>query len=120
MTLRKIRHMGKETRYSAISVLSLMAALLLHLLHWLSASMLIGMTAGLHSGHHDHMTGNGSVLMNLLMLALFIINLISMYYAGRQLTLAWKNRESRTHHTYFCSVVSIFVLCMGLYTVVSI
>ncbi|WP_373228825.1 hypothetical protein [Cohnella sp.] len=113
--LHRIRYMGRETKYSALSVLSLLAVIALHLVHWLSAPMLMGAAAEMHAHHHE-MGGSGSNPMQWLMLALFIINLISMYFAVRQLALAWKKRRDRTHHTYMCSAVSIGVLSLGIYT----
>ncbi|UUZ78818.1 hypothetical protein LJK88_26435 [Paenibacillus sp. P26] len=112
--LHKIRFMGKETKYSALSVLSLAAVFLLHLVHWLAAPSLMGAAAvGMHMEHQHDMGGSGSTLMQLLMLVVFIVNLVSMYFAGRRLSLAWKNRSGATHRTYLCSFVSVGVLCVG-------
>ncbi|AKG34804.1 hypothetical protein VK70_09665 [Paenibacillus durus ATCC 35681] len=118
--LQKIRSMGKESKFSALSVLFLVSVLPLHLVHGLTVTMLMGASADLQMHDHHHMAGSGSSLMQLLMIALFIINLISMYFAVRQLALAWKKRGSGTFHTYLCSAVSIGVLAMGVYTVLSL
>lgn len=119
--LHKIRFMGKETKYSALSVLSLAAVFLLHLVHWLAAPLLMGAAAvGMHMEHQHDMGGSGSTLMQLLMMVVFIVNLVSMYFAGRQLSLAWKNRSGATHRTYLCSFVSVGVLCVGVFTALSL
>lgn len=117
--LQKIRYMGPQSKYSALSFLSLLAVLFLHLVHWLSAPLVMGAAAEMHS-HHQNTAGNSSFGMGLLMLALFVINLISMYFAIRQLTLAWEKRKCSTPHMYLCSAVSIGVLGMGIYTTISI
>lgn len=118
MKWRKIRYLGKETKYSALSVLSFTGIILLHLVHWLAAPMLMGAAAQMQMHHHG-MGGSGSSLLQLLLPALVIVNLFGTYFAVRQLWLAWKNRRSSTHRTYWCSLVSLGVLGMGIYTVVS-
>ncbi|MGM0881049.1 MAG: hypothetical protein ACQEXQ_08370 [Bacillota bacterium] len=117
--LQKIRYMGAQSKYSALSLLSLLAVLFLHLIHWLSAPLLIGAAAEMHM-HHQNTAGNSSVVMGLLMIALFVINLISMYFAIRQLLLAWEKRDCSTPHTYLCSAISVGVLGMGIYTSISL
>ncbi|AJY73479.1 hypothetical protein [Paenibacillus beijingensis] len=117
--IQKMSSMGKQSKYSALSVVSLLAVLLLHLIHWLSTPFLMGAASKMHSHHHD-LSGSGSSVMTLLMLALVIANLISMYLAVRQLAMAWKKREGSRHHSYLCTGVSLVVLGMGIYTTISL
>lgn len=119
--LTKLRHMGVESKYSALSFLALIAVVCLHAVHWLAAPLLLGAAEEIQMNHHHmNMTREGSVWMETLMVALFFINLVSMYYAVRQLLLAWDKRSNRTRHTYLCSTVSAIVLLVGIYTTVSI
>lgn len=124
--LRKLRGMGKEIHYTGLSFVSLLAVVLLHLVHWLAAPLLLGAAAGIHMNHHADMggasSGSGNIVMGVLMLALFLINLVSMFYAVRQLSLAWRQRGSgaNSRHTYWCSAVSVMALVLGIYTTVSI
>ncbi|MFC4103440.1 hypothetical protein [Paenibacillus xanthanilyticus] len=123
--LRKLRGMGKEIHYTGLSFASLLGVVLLHLVHWLAAPLLFGAAAGMHMNHHAGMGGassGGDIAMGVLMLALFVINLVSMYYAIRQLALAWRQRGTgaNSRHTYWCSAVSMAALVLGVYTTLSI
>ncbi|MBB3109515.1 uncharacterized membrane protein YcgQ (UPF0703/DUF1980 family) [Paenibacillus phyllosphaerae] len=116
--LEKLRG-NQETRYSALSFVSLLSVLLLHIIHWVSAPLLMGAAASMQMSHHE-MGGSGGIIMGLLMLILFIINLVSMYFAFRQLSIAWRKHRQGEHHSYWCSCISLVVLGMGLYTMVTL
>lgn len=118
--LRKIRLMGAHSKFSALSSLSLMAVLLLHLVHWLSPVLIGGAVQAHVYSHHHHAGGGSSSGMDLLILALLVFNVISMYFAVRQLAAAWKMRRNSTLHTRLCSGVSLVVLGMGIYTIILI
>jgi hypothetical protein len=114
--------MGKETKYSALSVLFLAAVILFHLIHWLSVPMLIGAAAEtqMHTHmHHQGAAGGSPLLLQLLLPAIIVLNVISAVYAARQLTMAWKKRSSVSTHSYVCSAVSLGAIGMAIYSTLS-
>lgn len=119
MTFLKMRHIGQEARYSILSLLSLTGVLVLHLFHWVSAPLIMGATAEMHAGHHG-MGSSGSIFMSLMMLLLFTINIVSMFFAVRQLLVAIRKDGKHTKHTLLCSSISCVVLCMGIYTIMTL
>ncbi|MBW7454041.1 hypothetical protein ACFOLF_29255 [Paenibacillus sepulcri] len=117
--LQKIRVMGLESKYSTMSFISVTGVIILHLIHWFLAPLVMGATAGMNLQHRD-MAGKGSVIMDVLLFVMFLVNLTSMYFACRQLALAWRKRAKLTRHTYMCSAVSVIVLAIGVYTMFSL
>lgn len=113
----KFRHMGQEAKYSLLSMLSLAGVLALHLLHWLAAPLMIGAAAEMHAHHHGA-EGGGSLLASFIMMLLMIVNAISMYFAVLQLVAAFKKQGS-ARHKILCSGLSVIVLGMGIYTILS-
>ena len=122
--VRKIREMRKENRFEVYSAASLGGMLLLHLAHWLSMPLLLGAAAEMKAHRHamSGMGGGGTgfIVMNTIMLAVFIVNLIGMYYAVRQLSHAWKHRSGFSKHTCLCCALSAGVLGIGLYTTLTL
>lgn len=118
MFLLKFRHMGQEAKYSLLSMLSLAGVLVLHLLHWLAAPLMMSAAAEMHAHHHG-VSGGDSLLASSIMMLLSIINAISMYFAVRQLVAAVKKQGRSTRHTILCSGLSIVVLGMGIFTILS-
>ncbi|BBI32786.1 hypothetical protein [Cohnella abietis] len=110
--VQRIRRMGSSMKFSTLSLISVGAVLLLHLAHLVSASFLAGTSVTMHS-HHGEAGGNSPV-MEMIKLAVYVGNAISIYFAVRQLAFAWKNRGSSTFHTYLCSAISILVLVIGI------
>ncbi|GMK42156.1 hypothetical protein PCCS19_52150 [Paenibacillus sp. CCS19] len=112
------------SRNATLSVYSAAGAAALHLVHYLSAPILLGSAAEMHAGHHGmghEAAGDGSsLMMNILMLLLFVINLVGMYFAGRQLSEAYRQRSRFTQHTMLCSGISLLVLAVGIYTIITL
>ncbi|GGD53789.1 hypothetical protein [Paenibacillus nasutitermitis] len=116
--LQKIRHMGMESKYSVLSFMSVIGVVVLHGIHWALAPLLMGAASEMRR-HHQDMEGTGSIIMGLFMLVLFLVNIASMYFACRQLGMAWMNRTNVTRHTYLCCGLSVVVLGIGIYTLFS-
>ncbi|GLX71240.1 hypothetical protein [Paenibacillus glycanilyticus] len=114
----KLRHMSLESKYSVLSLASVSGVLLLHIVHWSAMPLLMGAASQMHAHHHE-MGDNPSFLISTLMMVLFIVNLISMYFAGRQLIAAVMRKGSHTGHSVLCTGLSIGVLCIGFYTMAS-
>ncbi|WP_028552647.1 hypothetical protein [Paenibacillus sp. UNC451MF] len=113
--LQKLRAVGTEMKYAIISGLSVFLVLILHLIHWLSAPIMMG---AMEMQGHQHDMGGGLTLQTILFtLALLIINGAGMYFAVRQLLLAWKQRKGGLH-TYVCCSISLVVLVVGVYSIV--
>jgi ABC-type multidrug transport system permease subunit len=111
-----IGRVGKHARWSALSLVSIVPVILLHLVHWLVSPLLVGAAADMHA-HHQSSAGSGSGLMDFLLIAVLAANAVSAYFAIRQLVYAWRERKQSTFHSYVCSAVSISVLTIGIYTV---
>lgn len=112
------------SRNATLSIYSAAGVAALHLVHYLSAPILMGSAAEMHAGHHamghDATGGDSPLMMNILMLLLFVVNLVSMYYAGRQLTEAYRQRGQLTRHTMLCSSISLLVFAVGIYTIITL
>lgn len=115
----KLRHLSMEWKYSVLSMASLSGVLVLHLIHWLSMPLVMGAAAELQTHHHE-MGGDSSLLLSTIMMVLFIVNLVSMYFAVRQLIAAILKPGKLSKHTMLCSSISFLVLCVGIYTMSSI
>jgi hypothetical protein len=109
--------MGLELKYTAISGLSMLLVLTLHAVHWLSVPMLAG--AMEMQGHHHGMAIDASSHMELFTALLLLVNAAGMYFAVRQLAMVWKRRNGG-FHTYICSAVSVGVLAVGIYSMLSL
>ncbi|WP_282942086.1 hypothetical protein [Paenibacillus sp. RC67] len=113
--LQKLRALGMEMKYAILSGFSVFLVLILHLIHWLSAPIMMG---AMEMHEHQHgMGGASSLQMILFTVALLIINGAGMYFAVRQLLLAWKQRKGGLH-TYVCCSISMVVLVVGVYSIV--
>ncbi|QAY66838.1 hypothetical protein [Paenibacillus protaetiae] len=118
MSLFKVRHMGMETKYSVLSLLSLSGVVALHLLHWLAAPALMESMTGMEMhAHHQHggAEPGSSLLQSTLMMLLFIVNVISVYFAVRQLVAAYRQKGGYSLHKLACSGSSVLVLAMTVY-----
>ncbi|MBD3921420.1 hypothetical protein H8B09_21805 [Paenibacillus sp. PR3] len=122
MSQLRLRLMG--SRNATLSVYSAAGAAALHLVHYLSAPILMGSAAEMHAGHHgmghEAASDGSSLMMNILMLLLFVVNIVSMYFAGRQLTEAYRQRSQLSRHTMLCSGISLLVLAVGIYTIITL
>ncbi|ALS21199.1 hypothetical protein [Paenibacillus naphthalenovorans] len=116
--MQKRRQMGAEMKYTTVSGLSVLLVLLLHLIHWFSAPLLMG-AMEMHGQHHHGMMHDASASMELLTWVLLIINGTGMFFAVRQLAMAWKKRKGGLH-TYLCCTVSVAMLGIGIYSFMSI
>lgn len=115
----KIRHWAVDVKYAAVSLVSVLPALLFHLVHWLSAPMLLGAN---EIGAHHHAaagesTGGGWIAG--LMPAVMLLNVASIALAIVQLRKAWKEKR-RSGHVYACSAVSLAVLAISAYSLADI
>lgn len=122
--MSQIRLSLMASRNSMLSVYSAAGVAALHLVHYLAAPILMGSAAELHASHHgmghESASGGSSLMMNVLMLLLFVVNLASMYYAARQLSEAYRQRSRFTKHTLLCSSISILILVIGIYTIITL
>lgn len=112
----KLRHRSQEAKYSLLSMLSLAGVLILHFIHWLAAPFMIGVAAEMHAHHHGsggEGGGGDSLLLSSLMMLLYIVNVVSVYFAVRQLIAAFR---LRTKHAIVCSGISVVVLGIVIYT----
>jgi len=113
--LHKVKALGTEMNYAILSGFSVFLVFILHLIHWLMAPILLG-ALEMHEHHH----GGGeplSVQTILFTVALLAVNGAGMYFAVRQLMLAWKQRK-RGMHTYICCSISMVVLIVGIYSII--
>ncbi|MED4600867.1 hypothetical protein P9314_09140 [Paenibacillus validus] len=115
--MQKLRHMGTEMKYAMVSTLSVLLVLALHLVHWLSAPLLMG-AMEMHEHHHG-LNHDASGYMEMFTVVLLIANGAGMYFALRQLALALKQRKRGWHHDA-CTVISLGVLVMGVYTITTV
>ncbi|UQZ87630.1 hypothetical protein SK3146_06932 [Paenibacillus konkukensis] len=113
--LQKVARMGKDVKYAAVSVLSVIAVIVLHLIHFLSAPVMMG---AMEMQGHQHGAHGATPQTILFTIALLAVNGAGMYFAVRQLHMAWKQRR-RGWHTYMCCTISTAVLIIGVYTIVS-
>ncbi|PWV95577.1 hypothetical protein DFQ01_12648 [Paenibacillus cellulosilyticus] len=116
-----MRLMG--SRNALLSVYSTAGAAALHLVHYLSAPILMGSATEMHAHHMSGQASSGegsSLMMNILMLLLFVVNLVSMYFAARQLNEAYRQRSQFTKHTMLCSSISLLILAVGIYTIITL
>lgn len=111
--MQKLRRMGAEMKYTMVSGLSVLLVLLLHLVHWFSAPLLMG--AMEMQGHFHGMMHDVSESMELLTWVILIINGAGMYFAVRQLAMAWKKRKGGLH-TYLRCTASVAMLGIGIYS----
>ncbi|WP_127495242.1 hypothetical protein [Paenibacillus glycanilyticus] len=116
--MMKLRHLSVESKYSVLSMVSVSGVLILHLVHWLTMPLIMGTVSEMHH-HHQETGNNSSFLMSTVMMVLFLINLASMYFAVRQLIAAVMKKDSHTGHSIVCTTISLAVLCVGMYTLLS-
>lgn len=118
--------MREGHKYSLLAIVSLIATLILHVLHWLLTPLLIGAAvdaaaAADHSHHHIAARNEQSPsLLKLVSFVLIALNAAAVYFAVRQLLLAWKERDRATRHTRLCSAASIAALGAALYTILTL
>ncbi|MBO9608433.1 MAG: hypothetical protein J7639_20935 [Paenibacillaceae bacterium] len=115
----KIRHWAVDVKYAAVSFVSVLPALLFHLVHWFSAPMLL--SAGGMGAHHHAAAGNsaGGGWIAGLMPAILLLNVASIALALAQLRKAWKEKR-HSGHVYACCAVSLAVLAISVYSLVDI
>ncbi|MFF2483036.1 hypothetical protein [Paenibacillus sp. NPDC058071] len=117
-----------QSKYTLLSALSLLGVTVLHLLHWLSLPLLMEAATGVQAdmqGHGHHHGAGGTQQLSPYVLALYAVNLVSMYFAVRQLYAAIVKRGAKRGsgglwHTAVCSIVSLLALAMGIYTFLSL
>lgn len=117
-----IRHsdsIGKETRWSLYSLVSAAALVVLHSIHWLALPILLGAAAEV--AHHHHGAAQpDSRLLQALTAAVWIVNAAGAYFAIRQLSAAWRGWSSRSYVTYLICAVSIAVLLVACYSILTL
>ncbi|WP_152395178.1 hypothetical protein [Paenibacillus guangzhouensis] len=114
--LSRMLRMRVQSKYSAASVLSLLAVIVLHTVHWLSAPMLMSTMASMH--HHD-MAAGSSTFMNVFTVLVIVLNVVGVLFAIRQLIYAVKHRMEGLH-TILCSISSVLVIGLSVYFTVTL
>lgn len=118
--MHKTWTVNREWKYAVASTTSIVLVFIIHIIHLIAIPLLtVGSLAIQHDHHMNHSSGSESTWMILMMVLLVVFSSIGMFFAARQLIMAWQEKN-RTHHTYISSAISLFVLGIGIYTILSL
>ena len=102
-----------ETKYSTMSLLSVLAVLLMHSAHWFSLPLMLGALEMQDHHHSRDMASTASGTVNISSLFFFLLNGAGIFYALLLLRTAWTTRHT-SRLCYFYSAVSVVSLTLGV------